>query len=305
MPDQTDTSTAPATDTQANPETTATPDTTKQVDLTPPVETPPVVTDHWYDQLSEDLKNNPTIQKYKSNEDQMKAHLELTTLLGHDKVAIPKDAEDTIAREKFNEAIGVPKEFEGYKLEDPAPLPGMEVMFDINQFKQLAHKHDFTPAQAQGVLNDYRDMLASIQENAKTEHTANVTQAKTDLSKEWGLAYETKVKLAQSVMNKFAGEGFEYVNGAIGADPTFLKMFAAIGEKFGEGTIGDLPGTTSSRFTMTPQEAKAAYETIMNDSTDNYWAGVRNKNIVSETARKERVSYVEDLLKQMQPGIPT
>jgi hypothetical protein len=264
----------------------------------------PTPTDDWHNRLSDDIKAHPKIQSYKTENDLARGYLELQTLLGHEKVALPKDDKDTVAIEHLNRALGVPEAPEGYKLEEPAKIPGMEdIEFGVSEFEAVAHKHNLTPKQAQGILGEYRDMLASVRETMLNEHKAAVEESKAALTKEWGAAYEPNVKLAQSVMNKFAGskEAFDHINAAIGADPVALKMFAEIGKNFSEGTLGDL-GHQGTSFTKTPAQAKEEYESIMADPDDIYWAGVQNKKAVSESARKARIEHVEDLLRMSQVG---
>jgi len=271
-----------------------------------PADPKPAAAKNWYDGLSDDLKNNPTVQKYKSQDEMVKGHLELQKLLGNDKVALPKDENDTVAIEALHRALGVPVEAKDYDLPAPDPIEGMEaVTFGTDEFKALAHKHNLTPAQAAGIQTDYVEMLTGIKTKAEADYLAVVTQSKTDLNKEWGLAYDQKVKLAQSVMNKFAGskENFDYINAKIGADPIALKFLAEVGGQFSEGSLGEM-GEFTSKFTKTPAEAKIEYETIMSDANDDYWAGVRNKKVIPESQRKARVSYVEDLLRMQNPSIP-
>jgi hypothetical protein len=250
------------------------------------------------------MRSNPNVQKFKTKEEAVKSYMQLQTLVSHDKVAIPKDEKDLVAIENFNNAMGIPNTPEGYELEDPEPIPGLEsVQFGMDEFKQVVHKHGLTPKQADGLKNDYQAMLAEMHKNAVTEYQSSVEAAKEALTQEWGVTYNQKVELAQSVMNKFAGdkESFDHINALIGADPVALKWLATIGENFTEGSLGNL-GTPSPSFTKTPSEASKEYEAIMADPEDIYWAGVRNNKPVSETARKERVSYVEGLLRMAQPG---
>ena len=260
-------------------------------------------TKYWYDSLSDDLKNNPSIQKFKTQEDVAKSYLELQTLVGHKKVALPKDDKDEVGIKNFNKAIGVPDEPKGYKLEPPVPPAGMEGMvFGLDEFKAIAHKEGLTPRQANNLMAEYVNMLGKIHEKSAKEFQTSVESSKAELTKEWGLAFDGKVKLAQSVLNKFAGdkETFDYLNAKIGTDPVALRWLAKVGENFTEGTLGSL-GTPKSQFTKTPAEAKEEYEKIMADSNDIYWSGVRNKELVPESARKARITYVESLLK-MQLG---
>ena len=259
---------------------------------------------NWYDSLSDDLKNNPVVQKYKTQDEMVKGHLNLQKLVGNERVALPKDENDTVAIEALNKALGVPEEAAGYELEDPTPPEGMEAMaFGMEQFKELAFKHKLTPAQAKGIQEDYVNMLANVHDGVQKTFADQLEATKKELKGEWGLAYDAKVKTAQNVMNKFAGskENFEYINAKIGADPVALKFLATVGEQFKEGSLGDI-GDPVTTFTKTPSEAKAEYDKIMSDPNDVYWAGVRNQNRVPEGLRKERIAYVEDLLRMQHPG---
>jgi hypothetical protein len=248
--------------------------------------------------MEPDLKNNPKIQEFKDQGAMAKSYLELQSLLGNEKVALPKDENDTVAIDMLNKALGVPDTAEAYELPDPKPPEGLENMaFGMDQFKALAHKHKLTPAQAKGIQGDYVEMLTGIHTELSTSFTAEVTKSAQELKKEWGLAYDSKIKTAQNVMNKFAGskEAFEHINAKIGADPIAMRMLATVGDQFKEGSLGNI-GEPATSFTKTPSEAKAEHDKIMADPNDVYWTGVRNKNIIPESQRKERVAYVESLL---------
>jgi hypothetical protein len=250
------------------------------------------------------MRDNPNIQKFKSPEAMAKSYLELSTLLGHEKVALPKDENDTVAIQHLNKVLGVPEEPTGYELKDPQAPEGLEEMvFGMDQFKAMAHKRGLTNKQAEGVMEDYVGMLGEIQKKIQSEYAENVKATKNDLMKEWGLAFDTKVRMAQAVMNKYAGskEEFDALNAAMGNNPATLKFLSWVGENFSEGSIGDI-GTSTSQFTKTPAQAKAEYDKIMSDPNDIYWSGVRNNQIVSESVRRERISYVESLLKMQQPA---
>lgn len=267
----------------------------------PPADPPPEA--KWSDTLPEDLKSNPVVQKYKTQEDMVKGHLNLQKLVGNDKVPIPKDENDTVAIEAMNRALGVPEEAAGYELENPTPPEGMEsVTFGMDQFKALAHKHSLTPAQAKGIQEDYVGMLTQAHEVIQKSFQDQVNEAKGELKKEWGLAYDANIKTAQLVMNKFAGseEAFEHINAKIGADPVAMKWLAKLGAQFKEGSLGDTPPGGS--FTKTPAAAKAEYDKIMSDNNDPYWAGVRNQQKIPESVRRERVAYVESLLAMQLAG---
>jgi hypothetical protein len=261
----------------------------------------------WYDSLPEDLKNNPTVQKYKTPEDQVKAHLELQSVMGNDKVPIPKDENDAVAIATFNRALGIPEAPEGYELEDVKAEGFEEMQFGDEVFQQVAHKHGLTPKQANGLKASYVELLSGIHKASEEAHMKKLQETNAALNKEWGVAKEGKVKLAQAVMNKFAGnkENFDHINALVGDDPIALKFLAQVGEQFKEGSLGDM-GTPLTGFTKTPAEAKQEYDVIMSNPKDLYWQDTEfgDKTIPKqpESARKQRVAYVEDLLKQMNAG---
>ena len=259
---------------------------------------------HWYDSLqSEDLKSHPKIQEFKDADGLAKSYLELQSVLGNEKIAVPKDENDKVAIDLLNKAIGIPEDVAGYKMEAPKPPEGLEHMaFGLDEFKEMALKHKLTPTQAEGLMNEYVGLLGNLKVNAEKQYMDGLDATKNELKAEWGLAYDANVKLAQSVMNKFTSnkEEFDHVNAMIGADPVSLKWLANIGKNFSEGSLGNI-GDQGTRFTKTPSEAKTEYEAIMSDPNDIYWAGVRNQNPVSESVRKERIGYVESLLRMSQP----
>lgn len=269
----------------------------------PPAGTPPAAK-QWYDSLTDpDIKNNPIVTKYKTVDDLVKGHLNLQQLMGHEKVPIPKDENDIEAIKLFDKVRGVPESIEGYELDNPEPLPGMDKMvFGTDEFKAMAHKHRLTPEQAKGIQGDYVAMLKAIHEQMNKDYTEAVTNSKNQLQKDWGMAYDSNVRLAQAVMNKFTAskEEFDALNAKLGTDPVALRFLAKLGGQFKEGSLGDFNAPSS--FTKTPTEAKAEYDKIMNDPNDIYWAGVRNNQIVQESVRKERITYVESLLQMSMAG---
>ena len=114
---------------------------------------------------------------------------------------------------------------------------------------------------------------------------------------------------AAKYLEKMSGskEDYEYFLGKIGNDAKFIKLLAQMGNSISEGSLGGMEGQVSG-FTKTPSEAKAELDKILNDPSDAYWAGARNRrndpiwckqnnqSFVSEAERKARVSYVQSLM---------
>lgn len=260
----------------------------------------------WYSTLNEEYRNHPSITKFSDANGLAKSYLNLESLMGRDKIPVPKDENDTNAWSIYNKAFNVPNSAEDYKF----TLEGQEA--DLGAFKQLAHKYHLSNEVAQELLNahmqDFRDY-----ENAKTlEFNAQAEEATKQLKAEWGLKYDENLKTARTFLEKMSDskEDFDYYNEKIGNDVHFIKLLSKMGNSISEGSLGGFEGQVGG-FTKTPAEAKAELDKIMNDPTDAYWAGSRNRrndakycrehnlSFVSEDERKARVAYVNSLM-QMQ-----
>ena len=64
--------------------------------------------DDWHTQLSEEYRNHPSIQKFSDVNGIAKSYLSLESLMGQEKVPVPKSADDTNAWNIVHKAFGVP-----------------------------------------------------------------------------------------------------------------------------------------------------------------------------------------------------
>ena len=262
--------------------------------------------EQWYSNLSDEYRNHPSIQKFSDANGLAKSYLSLESLMGRDKVPVPKDENDLNAWQLYNKAFNVPNKVEDYDLK----IEGSEA--NLDNFKQLAHKFHLSNEVAQELLNahvqDFKDY-----ENAKVqEFNTQAEEATKALKAEWGMKYEENLRTAKNFLEKMSDskEEFDYFNDKIGNDVHFIKLLQKVGSSVSEGSLGGLEGQAGG-FTKTPAEAKAELEKILNDPSDAYWAGARNRRdnakyckehnltYVSEEERKARVAYVNSLM-QMQ-----
>ena len=71
---------------------------------------------HWTSSFESDLRDNPTLQKYESQDAANRGHLELQKSFGKDKVVWPTDANDAKGWETINQKLGVPDKADGYMM---------------------------------------------------------------------------------------------------------------------------------------------------------------------------------------------
>ena len=260
---------------------------------------------HWYSGLSEEYKNHPSIQKFSDANGLAKSYLSLESLMGRDKIPVPKGADDVTAWGFYNKAFNVPETIEGYDIK----VEGLD-QENLNGLKSLMLKHHISNDVAQELIDahiqDFKDY-----ENAKVQaFNAEQEEATKQLKAEWGLKYNENLKSAKNFLEKMSSskEEFDYFNDKIGNDVKFIKLLSKMGNSISEGNLGGFEGQAGG-FTKTPAEAKAEFDRIMSDPTDAYWAGSMNRRndakycrehnlqYVSEEERKARVAYVNSLMK--------
>jgi len=242
---------------------------------TPVTETPVTPAFSWKSKLGSDMSNSPTLQKFEDTPEGLKkeveSHLSLEKLLGHDKVPIPKNADDVEGWNRFNKAMGIPEKAEAYGLED-VTLPGnmQDMAFDKQKFAETVHQHRLTPAQAKGLWKAYTGQSIEAYGKFLTEHKANLDKVVNELRAEWGDAYDVNVDLGQTVINKFAGdkESEDFLTATMLKDPRAVRFLAKIGNQFAENKVGEFQ---IKRFAVAPDEARNEIERITKDMNGPYW----------------------------------
>lgn len=261
----------------------------------------------WYSSLSEEYRNHPSIQKFQDVNGMAKSYLSLESMIGQEKIPVPKNAEDINAWSMYRKAFNVPETPDKYNLK----IEGVEDA-KLNSLKERMYKHNIPQEAAQDLLDahvqDFKDY-----ENARTQQfNAESEKTTAELKKEWGMKYEENLNTAKTFLEKMSAskEEYDYFDSKIGNDPKFIKLLSKMGQSISEGNLGGFEGQAGG-FTKTPVEAKQELDRIMSDPDDAFWAGARNKRndlkyckehkltFVSEEERKARVQYVNSLM-QMQ-----
>ena len=243
----------------------------------------------WTDVLSDDLKSNPVFEKHKLGEGEalvgvppslINSHVEQQKLIGRDKIPVPpENATDDDWNEVWSR-LGRPEKADGYGLKIADDLPDI-VKNEADEelmtgFSEICHKAGIIPKQAQMVLDWF---LPANAEKAKKRDQAGEEfskKAEADLRKEWGKAYEEKVKSSSNTFLYFADQMGEEKSGQLkemmdktgmGDDPLLVGFFAKIGELIGEDTI---TGKARPSFALTPEQAGAEIDKIYGDEKHPY-----------------------------------
>ena len=257
--------------------------------------------------LSMEYKDNPSITKFGGDVNKLsKSYIELQSLMGQNKVAVPKDETDLTAWSMYDKAFGIPEKASEYNLTTEHDL-------DLTEFKDMMKKHHIPQKTAQELLNMHLSEFAKLEQQQADAFEAEKQATLQTLKQEWGHAFEQKRKDAALFLQKMAGneEDYNYFLSKIGNDAKFIKILSKMSDATSEGSIGGMTGQVASYKIKTPAEARAEFERIQADSNDAYWSGIRNKrndiswckehgqSFISESERKERVNYVNSLMQLM------
>lgn len=248
----------------------------------------------WKTQIGSDLANAPTFQKFEDSPDGLKkafeSHANLEKLLGHEKVPIPKDANDVEGWSRFSKALGIPDKAEGYGLADAQiPEAMKELTFDKNKFAETVHAFKLTPNQAKGLWEAYTKMTIDNYSQYLKNHETNMVNVVNKLKSEWGDTYDSNVQLGQMVISKFAGDKDteDFLSTTLSKDPRAIKFLAKIGNHFAENKVGEF---NYQRFSKAPEEAMKEIEAITNDPKHPY---LNDKARPAE--REAAINYVNSL----------
>ncbi len=208
----------------------------------------------WRADLPDELRSHPTIQKFTTKEGIAKSYVNLESMLGADKVPIPKGDEGWDA---FYKAGGRPDEPTGYELAPPDGLPeGFYNPDSAEWFRGVAHEAGLNKTQAQKLHNEFVAAMAAGVEESASETDKARTEAEAALRKEWGSAFEARLQAAQDIVTELGGEDFAARLEAtgLGNDPAMVKVFAQVAEALkGDGALVGTGGGMESTATIDAQ----------------------------------------------------
>lgn len=252
----------------------------------------------WKTQLGPDLGQAPFLQTYEDTPEGLQkafeSHDNLQKLIGHEKVPIPKSAEDVDGWNRFAKAMGIPDAAEGYGLPDaeiPESMKQMGVTLDKNQFAEIMHAHKVHPDAVKGIWEAYVDQNIKAYDSAMQQHQGKLEDTVNQLRSEWGDAYETNVELGQAVINQFSDdqEMNDYLTSMLTQDPRGVKFMAKIGNQFAENQIGEFK---MRKFSMEPAEAQEEIDKMTSDLNGPY---MNQSGAHTERAHQEAIARVNHL----------
>lgn len=195
----------------------------------------------WYADLPEELRNEPTIQKYKSVEDAAKGLVNAVKMIGKDKVAIPKAEADEGEWDAFFKAVGRPDTPDEYKIE----AEGADEDF-LKSFKEAAHKTGLNQQQVDGLMSFWNDLTQDTMSKMQEMREKEVIEGLEALKKEWGTAFDREVAAAKRAVRELCDDDQRaLLDEGLGNDPRVVRLFNKLGKMLGEDTLKALPDSNT------------------------------------------------------------
>lgn len=240
--------------------------------------------------IPEDLREHPSLSPIKDVENLARSYVNAQRLIGADKIPMPVNPTEEDL-DKIYSRLGRPDTPQDYQIAADGNVITEE---RAAEYADIAHNLRLTPAQAQGVLEYYRSAVQNDLDSSAQANEAAIEQSMSQLQSEWGAKYESNIEAAQKAVDQFeAGNIMELqlADGSkLGNHPDVIRAFARVAEFRQSATSEDTISEGASSLAMTPQQAQAEIDAIMNDKTHAYWD---TKNAMG---RQQAVSRVQELM---------
>ena len=259
---------------------------------------------NWRDLADPEYRNHPTLQKYKSVSEALKAVVNQEELLGRS-ITIPREGAGDVQWRNVFEKLGCPKTPGDYTVSDPdmgqdddGNARTLAPNFLVSLL-DVAHNAGLNNKQAQEFVNFAARTVLNSEQIQAGEMAVQKAQAERELFQAFGSDSATMLQKARLAMTKL-GEGRygggayaqraaeKWVNSALANDVDMVAMLANLWDNVSEGTYVESAagGGLSSRDQIDADMATAA--SIMNDESKSMEERV--------VAQKRHFALAQDLV---------
>ena len=199
------------------------------------IKDPPVIPE-WRQGLPDDIKDSKDLMKFDSVEALAKSYIHASSMIGRDKIPMPKTDEEW---DQVYNRLGRPEKPDLYEIAIPESMPeklAVQMKENMPAFRKMAHKHGLSMKQATGLYEDWTEMVSHGARKESEMAKIEKEEATQTLKKEYGQAYDAKVHLANRAIDRFASpELVELLaTSGLGRNPHMVKAFVQIGELIAE-----------------------------------------------------------------------
>ena len=212
----------------------------------------------WRD-LIEDEKLQKHAERFTSVDALVQANLESRQKLSKSIVPPGEDAgeEDVSA---YREALGVPKDVDGYDFPLPDGIERTEDMMDSEDtWANLFLDNNIPKATADVLISEFRGEIEKMMGQKAEMDDAYTKQSEESMRKEWAEDYDKNIIFASRASEALLGDDFEEARHIETSDgrfildnPILVRMFAKLGRDMGEGALGSV-ATEGEKETLMEQ----------------------------------------------------
>jgi len=244
------------------------------------------------DTLNEDLRSNPSLQKFKDVNGLAKSYTHLNQMVGVDKMARPAENWSDDQWLEHHIASGRPEEASKYEL----ALEGQLADSTLEAFREKAHAAGLNNKQAQSIASFMDSSLDQMQSDRVASAETLTHEGELELRKEYGAAFEQKIQLADGAARQLLGPKSEMLNEIeladgrlLGDHPDIIRMFSAFAAEIGEDQIIGEP----TELVMTPGEANRQISEVMASGPYKDHRHPEHKKYVADAERLFRIQSGE------------
>lgn len=255
---------------------------TPPVDISKTVDTP--VLGDWRSSFAEDLRNDPTISKYKTPEEAAKGLVNQAKLIGKDKVVIPKEGDSDEIYESWKKANGRPDSPDGYEINMPENISIGDEM-KASYFGKF-HEIGLNNGQIQAIMDLRSEELSVIATQKQAVEDETFNQGVSALRKELGANYDDMLTKAHNVAKTFLGEEVVQLltEKNIHNDPRVAKGLMNIAK-----AIGNDKFITPENVDMTPARATEEIARIKGGAA--YWDQMHTEHDSAKSRVKDLLDF--------------
>lgn len=232
--------------------------------------------DSWRDTIPEDIRNEKVIQETKDITSMAKRLVDANKFISQS-VRLPDDG-DTSGMDELYNKLGRPENVDGYSITRPDLPEGMQYDEALEgSFLAAAHEIGLNSSQANALIKWNQAQTISQLESSNQ----NAEEAMDGLKKEWGNAFDERVKIAEQVLNQYGDDASE---AAIKNNPGLISLVYEMGKNLVEGTA---EGLSTASHINTPQEAQAKIDKLHRDP--NFKAAYYDKKDPTHDAAVEEM----------------
>lgn len=240
----------------------------------------------FYDGFAQEVKEHPSVTRYKSVEELAKGHLELEKRIGLKGTLVPVEGSSDQVKNDFFKAVGRPDTADGYA--DPVLdnlHEGVRVTNeqDAKWFKDLAFEAGLSSKQKDLIHSKFLELQSQRLTDWDKLQDDEKNQSATGLRSKWGASYDEKLALANGLVKKF---GSDALMEKVGSDPTMIEFLANLGAQLSEDKLGELG---RSGMGMTPELAKQEIGKIQGNAEHPYNKG--NDPLHDDAVKKVQSLY--------------